>query len=63
MKVKDLIKELQEVENQNKYIHLLGNYANPEDENADIFFEHAEVWDDGDESITLFLSSSKPDLN
>ena len=63
MKIKDLIKELQEVENKNKYIHLLGNYLNPEDEDVDIFFEHAEVWDDGDESITLFLSSSKPDLN
>ncbi len=57
MKVKDLVKELQEIENQNKYIHLLGNYVNPENEDEDIFFENAEVWNDGDESITLFLSS------
>jgi hypothetical protein len=57
MKVKDLIKQLQEIENQDKYIHLLGNIENPEDEDCDIFFEDAEVWDDGEESITLFLNS------
>tara|TARA_R110001592_G_scaffold112415_2_gene310653 strand:- start:571 stop:768 length:198 start_codon:yes stop_codon:yes gene_type:complete len=57
MKIKDLIKQLQQVENKDKYIHLLGNFENPEDEDSDIFFEDAEVWDDGDESITLFLNS------
>ena len=56
MKVKDLIKQLQEIENKNKYIHLLGNTNNPESEDSDIIFENAEVWDDGDESITLFLN-------
>jgi hypothetical protein len=56
MKVKDLIKELQQVENQDKYIHLLGNTTNGEDDDFDIIFNNIEVWDDGDESITLFMS-------
>jgi hypothetical protein len=56
MKVKELIKELQQVENQDKYIHLLGNTTNGEDEDFDIIFNNIEVWDDGDESITLFMS-------
>lgn len=57
MKVIDLIKQLQEVEDKNKYIHLLGNLNNPEDKDDDMIFENIEVWDDGDESITLFLST------
>lgn len=57
MKVKDLIKELQRVENQDHFIHLLGNHTNGEDEDFDIFFNNIEVWDDGDESITLFMSN------
>ena len=56
MRVKDLIKQLQEIENKNKHIHLLGNTNNPESEDSDIIFENVEVWDDGDESITLFLN-------
>jgi len=55
MKVKDLIKELQQIENQDKYIHLLGNRTNGEDKDFDIIFNHIEVWNDGDESITLFM--------
>lgn len=57
MKVKDLVKQLQEIENQEKYIHLVGNVKNPEDEDKDIFFENVEVWNDGDESVTIFLNS------
>ena len=56
MKIKDLIKQLQQVENKDKYIHLLGNHTNGEDKDFDIFFNNIEVWDDGDESITLFMS-------
>ena len=63
MRVKDLIKQLQEVENKDKFIHLLGNSENPEDENCDIFFEDAEVWDDGSERITLFLNSYPTNIN
>jgi hypothetical protein len=47
MKVKDLIKELQRVENQDHFIHLLGNHTNGEDEDFDIFFNNIEVWNDG----------------
>ncbi len=55
MTVIELIKELQQVENQDKYIHLLGNNINGENDDFDIIFDDIEVWDDGDESITLFL--------
>tara|TARA_B100001758_G_C18392486_1_gene603786 strand:+ start:1250 stop:1426 length:177 start_codon:yes stop_codon:yes gene_type:complete len=55
MTVKEFIKELQQVENQDKYIHLLGNNINGEDDDFDIIFDDIEVWNDGDESITLFL--------
>jgi len=55
MTVIELIKELQQVENKNKYIHLLGNETNGEDDDFDIIFDDVEVWDNGDESITLFL--------
>tara|TARA_R100001463_G_scaffold123509_1_gene180221 strand:+ start:70 stop:249 length:180 start_codon:yes stop_codon:yes gene_type:complete len=56
MTVIELIKELQQVENQDKYIHLLGNKTNGEDTDLDIIFNNIEVWDDGDESITLFMN-------
>jgi hypothetical protein len=55
MKVKELIQELQQVENQDKYIHLLGNDINGESDDFDIIFDDIEVWNDGDESITIFL--------
>tara|TARA_R110002167_G_scaffold322792_1_gene528658 strand:+ start:343 stop:540 length:198 start_codon:yes stop_codon:yes gene_type:complete len=57
MKIKDLIKLLEEVENKEKYIQLIGNETNGEDEDFDISFEDIEVWNDGDESVTLFLSN------
>ena len=44
------------IENQDKFIHLLGNRTNGEDSDLDIIFNNIEVWDDGDESITLFMS-------
>ena len=56
MTVIELIKELQQVENQDKYIHLLGNKTNGEDTDLDIIFNNIEVWNDGDESITLFMN-------
>ena len=64
MKVKELIAELQRVENQEHFIHLLGNHTNGEDEDFDIIFNNIEVWNDGDESITLFLSNiTELDIN
>tara|TARA_R110002167_G_scaffold124657_1_gene304214 strand:- start:104 stop:313 length:210 start_codon:yes stop_codon:yes gene_type:complete len=56
MKIKQLIKLLEEVENKEKYINLLGNQTNGENEDFDIIFNNIELWDDGDESITLFTS-------
>ena len=55
MTVKELIKQLKEIENKDKFIHILGNETNGEDENLDILFNSLEIWDDSDESITLFI--------
>ena len=55
MTVKELIKQLQEIENKDKFIHLLCNEINGDDDDFDIIFNSIEVWDDGDESITLFM--------
>jgi hypothetical protein len=55
MTVKELIKQLQEIENKDKFIYLLGNQINGEDEHFDIKFDNIEVWNDGDNSITLFM--------
>ncbi len=55
MTVKELIKQLKEIENKDKFIHILGNEINGEDEDFDIIFNNLEVWDDSDESITLFI--------
>ena len=57
MKIKELIKLLKEVENKEKEILILGNETNGEDEELDIKFNNLEVWNDGDESITLFVSN------
>ena len=55
MTVKELIKQLKEIENKNKFIHFLGNETNGEDENLDILFNSLEIWDDSTISITLFM--------
>tara|TARA_R110002167_G_C12199648_1_gene606582 strand:- start:116 stop:289 length:174 start_codon:yes stop_codon:yes gene_type:complete len=55
VKIKELIKLLEEVENKEKYINLLGNQTNGEDEDFDVVFNHLEVWNDGNDSITIFL--------
>ena len=57
MKIKELIKLLKEVENKEKEILILGNETNGEDEELDIKFNNLEVWNDGEESITLFVSN------
>ena len=56
MKIKELIKLLEEVENKEKYVNLLGNQINGEDEEFDVIFNHLEVWNDANDSITLFAS-------
>ena len=57
MKIKELIKLLEEVENKEKEILILGNETNGEDEQLDINFNNLEIWNDGEESITLFISN------
>jgi hypothetical protein len=63
MKVKDLIKQLQSVKNQEAEITLLGNVGHPEDEETDLYFDIVEVWNDGEETITLFVGLSDETLN
>ena len=63
MKVKDLIKQLEAIANQEAEISLLGNVANPDDEETDIRFDILELWEDGEESITLFVGLSHETLD
>jgi hypothetical protein len=62
MKVKDLIEQLQGIQNQEAEVSLLGNVAYPEDELTDIYFDMLELWEDGEESITLFVGISSETL-
>jgi len=63
MKVKDLIKQLEAIQNQEAEISLLGNVANPDDEETDIRFDVLELWEDGEQSITLFVGLSHETLD
>ena len=63
MKVKDLIAELLKIENQESEVNILGNVGHPEDEETDVRFQHLEVWNDGEESITLFVCFDEKTLN
>ena len=63
MKVKDLIAQLQGIQNQDAEITLLGNASNPDDEETDIRFDMLELWEDGEESITLFVGLSHETLD
>ena len=62
MKVKDLIKQLEELNKPDAEITLLGNVGNPEDEETDLYFDNVEVWNDGEDSITLFVGLSDEKL-
>ena len=63
MKVKDLIKQLEAIANQEAEIRLLGNVSNPDDEETDIRFDMLELWEDGEESITLFVGLTHETLD
>ena len=63
MKVKELIKQLEAIKNQDAEITLLGNVANPDDEETDIRFDMLELWEDGEESITLFVGLTHKSLD
>jgi hypothetical protein len=55
MKVKDLMDYLSALE-PSKKIDLMVNLGNPEDESKDVVCNNLELWNDGTESITLFVS-------
>lgn len=55
MKVKELIEELQKL-NQEAEIGVIGNITNPDDNEQDIDCDIFEIWGEPDsESITLFF--------
>ncbi len=62
MKVKDLIKQLEVIKNQDAEITLLGNVGHPEDEETDLYFDFVELWEDGEETITMFVGLSNETL-
>jgi hypothetical protein len=55
MKIKELIDQLKALNKPNADIVLLGNTGNPEDEDTDMYFDKLEVWNDGEDSITIFV--------
>ena len=55
MKVKDLIKQLEELNKPDAEITLLGNVGHPENDETDLYFDNLEIWNDGEETITLFV--------
>jgi hypothetical protein len=60
MKVAELIQKLQELNKPDAEITLMGNLGNPEDDEEDRYFDVAEVWNDGEETITLFFGMNIP---
>jgi hypothetical protein len=62
MKVKDLIAQLEDLNKPDAEITLLGNVGHPEDEESDMYFDKLELWNDGEETITLFVCLSDETL-
>lgn len=62
MKIKDLIQQLQELNKPEAEIVILGNVGHPEDEETDMYFDKLELWNDGEDSITLFVCLSDETL-
>ena len=63
MKIKDLIQQLQELDKPEAEILILGNVGHPEDEETDMYFDKLELWNDGEDSITLFVHLSEETIN
>jgi hypothetical protein len=63
MKIKDLIQQLQELDKPEAEIVILGNVGHPEDEETDMYFDKLELWNDGENSITLFIHLSEETIN
>lgn len=59
MTIKELINELKSIDNDKKTIVFAGNQVNYEDPDYDIKFDRLDLWNDGDETITLYLSNGE----
>ena len=58
MDIKKLIEELQECLKDGKtHLTLMANTTNGEDTDYDLIFNDLEVWNDGDQTATLFMSN------
>ena len=55
MKISELMDYLGKLE-PSKEICLVANVDNPEDNLSDVACTNLEIWDDGSESVTLFMS-------
>jgi hypothetical protein len=53
--VQNLIDELTALNKPNAVITFQGNEFNNDDDESDIIFDVLEVWNDGEDSITLFM--------
>ena len=53
--VQNLIDELTALNKPDAVITFQGNEFNSEDDEADIIFDNLEIWNDGEDSITLFM--------
>jgi hypothetical protein len=62
MKIKDLIQQLQELDKPEAEIVILGNVGHLEDEETDMYYDKLELWNDGEDSITLFVCLSDETL-
>ncbi len=57
MEITKLINELKQLKKEGKtHLTLLGNNLNGEDPEFDINFNNLEIWNDGEETATLFMS-------
>ena len=65
MEIKKLIKELQECLKDGKtHLTLLANQTNGEDTDYDMHMNNLEVWNDGEDTATLFMSDiTELDIN
>ena len=65
MEIKKLIGQLQDCLKDGKtHITLLANQTSGEDEDFDMYMNNLEVWNDGEETATLFMSNiTELDIN
>jgi hypothetical protein len=54
MKIKELIKQLKDLD-QNKDIYLIVNNGNPEDDSRDMYYDFLELWDNSDTGVDIFI--------